>query len=102
MVNISNFPKKQKNKQVKSLNAQFIKQKIKKLKFDISCHQNNIKLLFAFAAGEKRCNHPRLKNYQRTEKDDRQLLKTVACLRAQITRKQQELAILKEVNTDAI
>lgn len=101
MKTASNGNKAEKEKSRQS-NSKLISEKIKELKFDISCHQKNIKLLFAFATGEKSSKHPRFKNYQRTENDDCQLLKTVACLRTQIMRKKQELAVLKEVSSDAV
>jgi len=79
-----------------------IKEKIKNLKYEIRCHQENIELLLDFATGKKRSKNPRLKNYQRTKYDDFQLLETVTCLRTQIRRKEQELAVLMGVNTDAV
>ena len=94
--------KKEKTQINKQFANELIKEKIKELEFDIRCHQKNIKLLFAYASGEKRSKNPKLKNYQRTENDDRQLLITVACLRKQIICKQQELAILKGVSSNVI
>lgn len=88
-----------KNKNV-TLNTQITcpTKKIKELETDIYLLRKNMKLLIAFAVGEKTLSrkHERMNIAERTEVEDKRLLTSLKLLRQQISELKNEISGLKE------